>query len=105
MRWLGLLAAVAPVYIGVALAQALPTRPDADLTPGVISSTDPAEVRDVVGGEHRSRRHRVSFQWSARTSPTNATMTTAPPITFQNTDAAPQGVKREYIGHSCKMRF
>jgi hypothetical protein len=41
-----------------ALAEDLPIRPDPTLTPGVVASTDEAEVCGVVDGKTYSQRHR-----------------------------------------------
>jgi len=50
---LAILAAALPAY-----AEDLPIVPDPTLTPGVIASTDEAEVCGVVGGKTYSQRHR-----------------------------------------------
>jgi hypothetical protein len=50
------------VAVVPALAEELPIRPDDTLTPGVVASTDPADVCGVVDGLTYSKRHRQTPQ-------------------------------------------
>lgn len=43
-----------------ALADDLPIRPDPTLTPGVVASTDEAEICGIVDGKTYSQRHRMT---------------------------------------------